>query len=210
MAQIVIVEDEAAVARVVAHYLRQAGHEAVVAVTGAAALQAAAAGPDLILLDLGLPDLKGAEVLRRLKRAPATAPIPVVIVSGEPDPAACVADRGPRTVAAILRKPVRCQELCEVVDAVLHTDAGSVAAAAREAPAAWAPLLDRVLTEGSNLLVRQVCRRLAVDHPGRLGSPAGPVASWPELARAGCQEGLLSTWEGTLLATPAGALAGVS
>ena len=96
MARIVIVEDEAAVARVVAYYLRKAGHEPVVASTGAAALQAAATGPELILLDLGLPDLQGAEVLRRLKRAPATAPIPVVIVSGEPDPAACVADGGPR------------------------------------------------------------------------------------------------------------------
>jgi len=210
MAQIVIVEDEAAVARVVARYLRQAGHEAVVAATGTAALQAAVAGTDLILLDLGLPDLPGAEVLRRLKRAPATAAIPVVIVSGEADPAACVADGAPRAVAAILRKPVRCQDLGEVVEAVLQTDAGSVAAAAREAPAAWAHLLDRVLTEGSNLLVCQACRLLAADHPGRLGPPAGPVTTWAELARAGCQEGVLSTREGARLATPAGALAGVS
>jgi len=184
MGQIVIVEDEAAVARVVAHYLRQAGHEPVVASTGAAALQAAATGPDLILLDLGLPDVPGAEVLRRLKQAPATAAIPVVIVSGEPDPAACVPDGGPRPVAAILRKPVLCRELGEVVEAVLHTDAKSLAALARDAPAAWAALLDRVLTEGSNLLVRQMCRRLAADHPGRLGPLAGSIATWPELARA--------------------------
>ena len=210
MARIVIVEDEEAVARVVAYYLRRAGHVPVVASTGAAALQAADTDPDLILLDLGLPDLKGAEVLHRLKRTPATAPIPVIIVSGEPDPAACVADGGPRAVAAILRKPVRCQELCEVVEAVLHTDAGSVAAAAREAPAAWAPLLDRLLTEGSNPLVRQVCRRLAADHPGWPGPPAGAVATWTELARAGRQEGVLRPGEGALLATPADALVGVS
>ena len=47
MARIVIVEDEAAVARVVAHYLCKAGRLAIVAATGAAALQAADTDPDL-------------------------------------------------------------------------------------------------------------------------------------------------------------------
>jgi CheY-like chemotaxis protein len=39
--------------------------------------------PDLILLDLHLPDLHGREVLRQLKRDPATAAIPVVVLSAD-------------------------------------------------------------------------------------------------------------------------------
>jgi PAS domain S-box-containing protein len=43
-------------------------------------------GPDLILLDLHLPDLKGDEVLERLKRDPTTSQIPVVIISADATP----------------------------------------------------------------------------------------------------------------------------
>jgi CheY-like chemotaxis protein len=39
--------------------------------------------PDLVLLDLHLPDLHGREVLEQLKRDPATAAIPVVVVSAD-------------------------------------------------------------------------------------------------------------------------------
>jgi two-component system KDP operon response regulator KdpE len=45
---------------------------------------AAASPPDVILLDLGLPDLDGGDVLTRLTLDPATARIPVVIVSSRP------------------------------------------------------------------------------------------------------------------------------
>jgi two-component system cell cycle response regulator len=43
------------------------------------------AKPDLILLDLVLPDMPGTEVLRRLRADPATASIPVVVFSAEDD-----------------------------------------------------------------------------------------------------------------------------
>jgi len=84
MATVLVVDDEESMAWAVTYWLRTAGHTPIVAATGAAALQAAGAHPDLILLDLGLPDLPGAEVLRRLKAQPETARIPVVIVSGQP------------------------------------------------------------------------------------------------------------------------------
>ena len=54
------------------------------AVTGAAGIEAALADPpDLILLDLDLPDMTGLEVLARLRREPAVAKVPVVVVSAD-------------------------------------------------------------------------------------------------------------------------------
>jgi CheY-like chemotaxis protein len=47
---------------------------------------AAAHGPKLILLDLNLPDMHGSEVLRQLQSDPATAKIPVVVLSADATP----------------------------------------------------------------------------------------------------------------------------
>jgi CheY-like chemotaxis protein len=43
--------------------------------------------PDLVLLDLTLPDISGEQVLARLRADPVTQAIPVIVVSGETDPA---------------------------------------------------------------------------------------------------------------------------
>ena len=119
MARILIVDDDESLAAVLAHYFRRAGHTPLPAPTGHAALLAARAHPDVILLDLGLPDIAGDEVLRRLKRDPYTAQIPVVIVSGEPDAADRVPRGGGTGAFAILQKPVGGHDLCAVVDWVL-------------------------------------------------------------------------------------------
>ena len=197
MATVVVVDDEESIAWVVAYWLRKAGHTPIVAATGAAALLAAGAHPDLILLDLGLPDLPGAEVLRRLKAQPETARIPVVIVSGQPDAAALVADSGARAVAAILRKPVLFPELCAVLVAVLDTPADW---AEPPGPPLRGQIIYRLVTEGSNALVRQVCLRLEENRRPDWGTPPAALPDWAALARLARREGLLSTTEGTLLA----------
>src|SRR5207302_3689290 len=56
--------------------------------TGAEALRLAAPPTELVLLDAGLPDLSGAEVCRRLRADPATAAVPVVLLSSGPAPEA--------------------------------------------------------------------------------------------------------------------------
>jgi CheY-like chemotaxis protein len=57
------------------------------AATGARGLKLACQNvPALILLDLDLPDLRGSEVLARLRNNPTTARIPVVVVSADPTP----------------------------------------------------------------------------------------------------------------------------
>jgi DNA-binding response OmpR family regulator len=208
MARILIVDDEESVAWILTHYLRKAGHTAMVASDGQMALREANGRPDLILLDLGLPDLSGAEVLRRLKRNLDTAQIPVVIVSGEPDAAALVRDSGAHAVAAILRKPVILQELCDVVDSVLCAPAGWAEGSGPDFPEKRAHLLYRLITEGSNTLVRQVCLRLDADRRGSHEPRTAQAPNWRELARAGRREGLLSDGEGALLAAEPAVLAG--
>jgi two-component system KDP operon response regulator KdpE len=197
MATVLVVDDEESMAWAVTYWLRTAGHTPIVAATGAAALQAAGAHPDLILLDLGLPDLPGAEVLRRLKAQPETARIPVVIVSGQPDAAALVADSGARAVAAILRKPLQFPELCAVLVAVL--DAPGDWAEPPGPPPPRVQLIYRLVTEGSNALVRQVCLRLDADRTPHWGTPPAALPDWADLARLARREGLLSTAEGALL-----------
>ena len=66
--------------------LHRAGYEVISAEDGETALQVAREQkPDLILLDLILPKISGPEVLHRLKANPATADIPVVVLSGLTD-----------------------------------------------------------------------------------------------------------------------------
>src|SRR4051812_1749242 len=77
------VEDEDLARAAVSGVLRQAGFEVAEAATGAEALRQAARKPDLVLLDVHLPGgLSGLDVCRRLKADPATARLPVLLVSG--------------------------------------------------------------------------------------------------------------------------------
>lgn len=79
---ILIVEDEADLAELVAFNLRQSGYTTETAETGEAALSSVARRvPDLVLLDLMLPDLSGTEVCRRLRASSGTQRLPVVILT---------------------------------------------------------------------------------------------------------------------------------
>jgi len=79
---VLIVEDEFDFADVVALNLRRAGFETVAVRSGEAGVaEARHRKPDLVLLDLMLPDIMGTEVCRRLKSDPATRGIPVVMVT---------------------------------------------------------------------------------------------------------------------------------
>jgi two-component system KDP operon response regulator KdpE len=86
---ILLVDDEKQIHRFLAPTLEAAGYTVSRAETGAEALRAAAANPpSLILLDLGLPDMDGQVVLRRLR---AVAPMPVIVLSARDRPAEKIA-----------------------------------------------------------------------------------------------------------------------
>jgi two-component system, OmpR family, KDP operon response regulator KdpE len=81
--RILVVDDEPSILRVVAANLRARGYEALTAASGTAALTAIETRqPDCIVLDLGLPDVGGLEVLRRLRTWAST---PVVILTARDD-----------------------------------------------------------------------------------------------------------------------------
>ena len=82
MKKILFIEDESALQRAVVGILAAEGFEVRSALTGELGLQLAKAElPDLILLDLVLPEKDGFTVLEELKKDPATRGIPVIIVS---------------------------------------------------------------------------------------------------------------------------------
>ncbi len=79
---VLIVDDEPSIRRFLRHLLEQEGYDVLEAGSGKEALQRAEReAPDLILLDLRLPDMTGFEILGELKKRPETHNIPVVILS---------------------------------------------------------------------------------------------------------------------------------
>ena len=82
-ARILVVEDEASIADVVARYLRRDGHEVETIGDGAKAMERLQEmNPDLIVLDLMLPGMEGKEILRRV-RAVGDTPVVILTARGE-------------------------------------------------------------------------------------------------------------------------------
>ena len=83
MTRILIVDDEPQILRALRINLQARHYEVLAAADGAEALHAVAAGhPEVVVLDLGLPDIDGVEVIRKLR---TWTPVPIVILSGRMD-----------------------------------------------------------------------------------------------------------------------------
>jgi two-component system, OmpR family, KDP operon response regulator KdpE len=77
--RILLVDDETSIQRAVGPLLRSRGYDVEIAGTGAEALRVVAdRAPDLIVLDLGLPDIEGTEVCRRIRE---TLKVPIIVLS---------------------------------------------------------------------------------------------------------------------------------
>lgn len=80
--RILLVDDEADIVELLEYNLRQAGFSVVTAKDGSTALaEVRRQRPDLILLDLSLPDIAGTEICRRLRRDPSTSSIPIMMIT---------------------------------------------------------------------------------------------------------------------------------
>jgi CheY-like chemotaxis protein len=84
--RIVVVEDNRELREMLAELLSVCGHEVQVAATGREALAViAATAPDVALVDIGLPDLDGCEIARRLRRDAAGQGLHLVALTGHAD-----------------------------------------------------------------------------------------------------------------------------
>lgn len=82
--RILIVEDETDLAELIAFHLRQDGYQAEIAGNGRLGLEKALADPpDLVVLDLMLPEMLGSEVCRNLRKDPRTAALPVLMLTAK-------------------------------------------------------------------------------------------------------------------------------
>jgi len=120
MARVLVIEDEADLREVLHYNLTQAGHKPFTAATGDAGLKLAAeVRPDIVLLDLMLPDVPGTTVAKSLRREEATHQVPIIMVTAK-------AEEIDRIVGFELGaddyvvKPFSVRELLLRIDAVLR------------------------------------------------------------------------------------------
>lgn len=84
--KILVVDDESDALDLIEFNLRAAGFDVITAADGEAALKkAATAQPDLLVLDLMLPEVDGLEVCKLLRRDPATAALPIIMLTAKAD-----------------------------------------------------------------------------------------------------------------------------
>jgi two-component system KDP operon response regulator KdpE len=124
--RVLVVDDEPAILATLAPLLRARGYEVFTATSGHAAIDAVDRHtPDLVVLDLGLPDLEGVEVCRRIREGRST-PILVLSARGaEPDKVAAL-DAG---ADDYVTKPFSTEELLARVRAALRrSEAGTTSA----------------------------------------------------------------------------------
>lgn len=119
--RILVVEDEADIAELIKHALeRTAGIDVTTVGAGDLALQAAGdAPPDLVILDLNLPVISGSEVCRLLRSRPATAQVPIIMLTARTSETDRIAglDLG---ADDYITKPFSLRELAARVRAVLR------------------------------------------------------------------------------------------
>lgn len=117
--KVLIADDDRVSSQLLASRLRTKGFEVVVAFD---AMQALMAGmreaPDLILLDISMPGGSGLDVLKKLKTSTKTSSIPVVVISGQTDPALPDTVKGLGAVEFLL-KPVRFEDSYQIICSVL-------------------------------------------------------------------------------------------
>lgn len=183
-ARILVADDDAAVLESVSWLLRENGYDVVRATGGNAAMeQLAERSPDLLLLDIMMPDADGCQLLERIKGEEAWRDLPVLMLSSLPPEEAAVRALG-LGAADFIRKPFRPKELLARVQAQLRM--GAVLRATRQALVRTEEALTKAQAESDSrrtlvdilhevtgdlsvpelyhLLVRRAARALGVSH----------------------------------------------
>jgi two-component system, OmpR family, KDP operon response regulator KdpE len=170
VSRVLVVEDDPQLLRAMRITLHARGHEVITAATGRKALsEAAAARPDLVVLDLGLPDLDGVEVIQGLR---GWTSVPIIVLSGRTS--------GGDKVAALdagaddyVTKPFAIEELLARIRAVTRRATTADGGTPAVDVGAWrVDLVDRRVTgDGGEVKLTPTEWKLLevfVRHPGKL------------------------------------------
>lgn len=115
-ASILVVDDEMSVCRALSRLLTDAGYRVTTCIDGALALDVArSTHPDVILLDLRMPNFNGWQFRLAQKQDPSIGGVPVIIISVDYSPQAAVID-----AEAYLSKPFKMPDLIETLERVLR------------------------------------------------------------------------------------------
>ena len=113
--RVLIVDDELHIRQILRLHLEAEGYQVLEAETGGEALAAVASRcPDLILLDLGLPDMSGLTVCETL---PADLQVPIIVLTALGDE-----DTACRGCIAVVTKPFSARDVLDRINAVLDRE----------------------------------------------------------------------------------------
>ncbi|HEY3473708.1 MAG TPA: diguanylate cyclase [Anaerolineales bacterium] len=114
-----IIEDERDIVALFRHVLDLAGYHTEIVLDGKAAMDyLSRATPDIVLLDLGLPNLSGSEILVRMNADERLKKIPVVVITAFPHAAEAL----PVTPQLILIKPVNIEQMSTLIQRICPTE----------------------------------------------------------------------------------------
>ncbi len=122
--KILVIDDDRGIVLGVQMRLKHAGYEVRVAYDGAEGLELIRSeNPDLVLLDVQMPNLDGLSVLKSLQDDPTTVTPPVIMLSASLQDQQTALDAGAHY---FLTKPYRSSDLLDAVTSVLSVPAGTV------------------------------------------------------------------------------------
>ena len=118
-ARVLLVEDDPDLRDVLARALEEEGYEVTPSDNGVDALVRLEFGrrPDVVVLDLLIPSVSGADLIELIRHDPRVATMPVVVITGAFVPAEVA-----RAASAVLPKPFGLEQLCETLDALTSSD----------------------------------------------------------------------------------------
>jgi two-component system, cell cycle response regulator DivK len=118
--KILVVEDNSDIRQLMVFFLEQMGYDVLEATTGLAAIERARATlPDLITMDLGLPDITGDEATARLKADPSMKHIPVIVITAYYKESPLVESAIAAGACEILHKPITLRSLDDTLHRLL-------------------------------------------------------------------------------------------
>lgn len=121
---VLIIEDEADAAELFAEMMRVSGFHVLKTTNSAPALSMMSADkPDVVIMDIMMPETSGLDILRQMRRDPALAGVPVVVVSAKSMPAD-IKNGMEAGASTYLTKPVGFLELKEAVEKAMGIQAG--------------------------------------------------------------------------------------